>query len=204
MPDDTTENATEEPELAPYLIEGSRSSRARCKTCRRKIDKGVLRLGIMIEGPFGQGYMWHHLTCAAKRRFEDVEEAYGAKCWDEAVEVPDLDELAQLREKAAQAKAEKKEAPYVERAPSARSKCKHCDEGIDKGELRVVLLREVVFGRQIRGTPINVHARCVAAEIRGEDCLTEVEGFEEAVNANSRGADPADIAEALTAIGELG
>jgi hypothetical protein len=201
MPEDTPEN---EEQLAPYLIEGSRSSRAGCKSCRRKIDKGVLRLGILIEGPFGQGYLWHHLTCAAKRRFEDVEQAYAAEAWGEGVEVPSLEELGQLREKAAQAKAEKKQAPYVERAPSGRSKCKHCEGAIEKGELRVVLLREIVFGRQIRGTPINVHTRCVAAEIRAEDCMTEVEGFEEAVHANSSGTDPADIAEALTAIGELG
>jgi hypothetical protein len=198
------ENTAEEPELAPYKIEGSRSNRAGCKTCRRKIDKGVLRLGVRIEGPFGQGYLWHHLTCAAKRRFEDVEEAYEARAWEDGVEVPSLDELSKLREKASQAKAEKREAPYVERAPSGRSKCKHCEGAIEKGELRVALLREVVFGRQIRGTPINVHTRCVAAEIRAEDCLTEIEGFEQAVHANTRGLEPGDIAEALTAIGELG
>ncbi len=198
------ENPTEEPELAPHKIEPSRSNRSRCRSCRRTIDKGALRLGVMIEGPFGQGYLWHHLSCAAKRRFEDVEEAYQAQAWEQGVEVPDLGELRALSEQAVEAKAARKLAPYVERAPSGRSKCKHCEGLIEKGELRVVLLREVVFGRQVRGTPINVHTRCASAEIRAEDCLTEIEGFEESVHANSRDADPADIAEALTAIGDLG
>ena len=34
----------EEESLPPYVIEGARSSRSKCKTCRRKIDKDVLRL----------------------------------------------------------------------------------------------------------------------------------------------------------------
>ena len=59
-----------EPKLAAYVIEGARSSRSRCKSCRRKIDKGVLRIGVLIEGPYGTGYLWHHLRCAARRQFE--------------------------------------------------------------------------------------------------------------------------------------
>ena len=95
-------------------------------------------------------------------------------------------------------------APYIERAPSGRAKCKNCGEPIELDSLRVVLLREIVFGRQVRGTPINVHPGCVAAELRAEDCLTEIDGFEEAVHANSRDTDPADIVAGLEAIGDLG
>ena len=77
-PDASTqgESPAEEPELPPYKIESARSSRSRCRTCRRKIDKDKLRLGILLEGPYGTGYLWHHLTCAAKRRADDVEAAY--------------------------------------------------------------------------------------------------------------------------------
>ena len=75
--------ATEKP-LPAYVIEGARSSRSRCKTCRRKIDKGGLRIGMLIEGPYGTGYLWHHLRCAARRRFEQVQEAYEAEAWKEA------------------------------------------------------------------------------------------------------------------------
>jgi len=199
-PDDST---TEEPELPPYKIEAARSSRSRCRTCRRKIDKDVLRLGILLEGPYGTGYIWHHLNCAAKRKADDVVAAYEEQAWEEGVQVPPLEELKKLKEKAEEAKAKRKEAPYVERAPSGRSKCKHCEQLIEKDALRVALLREVSFGNQVRGTPINVHPGCVAGEIRAEDCLTEIEGFEQALNANSKDADPADIVRALEAIGEL-
>jgi len=199
-PDDST---AEEPELPPYKIEAARSSRSRCRTCRRKIDKDNLRLGILLEGPYGTGYLWHHLTCAAKRRSDDVEAAYEEKAWAEGVEVPPIEELRKLKEQAAEAKAKRKEAPYVERAPSGRSRCKHCGETIEKDALRIALLREVTFGNQVRGTPINVHPQCVASEIRAEDCATEIEGFEEALNTNSKGVDPADIVRALEAVGSL-
>ncbi len=206
--DDPTTDAPQgeapEPELPQYNIEQARSSRSRCRTCKRKIEKDVIRIGILLEGPYGTGYLWHHLNCAAKRRADDVEAAYEAQAWTEGLEVPSLESLRALREKAEQAKAERKEAPYVERAPSGRAKCKHCEELIEKDSLRVALLREVTFGQQVRGTPINVHPRCVAAEIRAEDCVTEIDGFDEALRANSRGMDDAAIQAALTEIGDLG
>ena len=49
----------EKQELSAYVIEGARSSRSRCKICRRPIEKGTLRIGYLIEGPFGTGYLWH-------------------------------------------------------------------------------------------------------------------------------------------------
>ncbi len=193
----------DEPELPPYHIEAARSSRSRCRTCRRKIDKGKLRLGILLEGPYGTGYLWHHLTCAAKRRADDVEAAYAKRAWDEGVEVPPLDELKSLKEQADEARAKKKEAPYIERAPSARSKCKHCGDPIAKDAFRVALLREIVFGNQTRAMPINVHPHCVAAEIRADDCVTETDGFATAVRTNSRGLETAELERALAEVGEL-
>jgi hypothetical protein len=201
----------EEPEieeqLPPYIIEGARSGRSKCKTCRKKIDMDVLRMGILIEGPYGTGYMWHHLKCAARRQFDKVEEAYELKAWEEAktppTGVPELTELSKLKEEAAKKKAERKEIPHVELAPSGRSKCKHCDEPIEKDSLRVVLGRDVEFGRQMRSAPINVHPRCVAAEIMAEDCGTEIEGFADAVRANSEGVDESQINAVLAEVGEL-
>jgi ribosomal protein L37AE/L43A len=191
-----------EPELAPYLIESARSSRSKCRTCRRKIEKGKLRLGILLEGPFGTGYLWHHLTCAAKRRIDDVEAAYAQPAFEDGLEVPPLSELQALMEKAEKAREARKEPPYVERAPSGRSKCKHCGEAIAKDALRVVLAREVSFGSQVRAAPIAVHTECVSEELGSEDCLTEPDGFEEKLRQNSE-IESSAVDEALAAIGDL-
>ncbi len=191
-----------EPELAPYLIEEARSSRSRCRTCRKKIEKGKLRLGIVLEGPYGSGYIWHHLNCAAKRRLEDVEAAYAQPAFDEGLKVPSIEKLRGLQEKAEKERAERKELPYVEKAPTGRSKCKHCGEGIEQDSFRVVLGREVEFGSQVRTGPINVHAKCVVDELDAEDCATAVEGFAEALHAHS-GLDAATVDAALVEIGPL-
>jgi len=198
-----TEQSSEAPELPPYAIEAARSSRSRCRSCKRKIDKDKLRIGVLLEGPYGTGYLWHHLTCAAKRRFEDVEAAYAAGAFAPDLEVPPLEELRKLKEEAEVAKQQKREAPWAERAPSGRSRCKHCGEVIEQGAFRVTLLREVRFGNQVRGGPIAVHPRCVAAELRAEDCMTEVDGFEEAVRANTPDLAEEEGAELFAQIGEL-
>lgn len=201
-PDEPVPDEPVEEELAPYRIEGARSSRSKCKTCKRAIDKGLLRLGVLIEGPFGTGYLWHHLTCAAKRRPDDVEEAYRAECWDEGVKVPPIEDLRQLKDKAEKKRAEKKEAPYVERAPTGRSKCVQCSEPVGQGEWRVVVLRSVEFYNQVRSGPIKVHPGCVADALRQPDSATEAEGFAEAVHRNSRLPDT-EVDDALAQIGAL-
>jgi len=194
-------SAAPEPELAPYLIEAARSSRSKCRTCRRKIEKGKLRLGILLEGPYGTGYLWHHLTCAARRRIEDVEAAYAQKAFEDGLSVPSLAKLQALKEKAEEERATRKDPPYVERAPSDRSKCKHCGDTIAKDALRVVLAREIAFGSQVRMTPIKVHAACVQAALQSEDCLTEIDDFEAQLRQNSD-LEPSIIDEALAAVGD--
>ena len=191
-----------EPELAPYLLESARSSRSKCRTCKRKIDKDTLRLGILLEGPYGTGYLWHHLTCAARRRLEDVEAAYAQQAFAPDLQVPPLSELQGLKEKAEKARAERRELPYVERAPSGRSKCKSCGKAIDQDALRVVLAREAAFGNQVRATPINVHPECVHAELESEDCMTEADGFGAQLRQNST-LEPSVVDEALAAVGDL-
>lgn len=199
---DRAPDATAESELAPYLIESARSSRSRCRTCKRKIEKGKLRLGILLAGPFGTGYLWHHLTCAARRRIEDVEAAYKQPAFEQELDVPPLAALQALRGKSEKRREQRKDPPYVERAPTGRSTCKHCGKAIDKDALRVVLAREVAFGSQVRSGPINVHPECVAAELDEEDCVTEADGFAAAVRQRSD-IDPAAVDEALTAVGDL-
>lgn len=191
----------------PYVIENARSGRARCKTCRRVIPKGQLRLGILIEGPYGVGYLWHHLKCAARRQFDRVEEAYGLQAWNEAKDpprrVPSLDELRRHAEKAEERRKTRRDPPFVEEDPSGRARCKQCGEAIPKGSIRVVLGKRVQFGNQVRTSPIHVHPRCVATAIGEEDSATEAAGLADALRA-SRGEVPAERVEAtLAEIGPL-
>lgn len=196
-----------ETELPPYVIEGARSGRSKCKSCRRAINKGTLRIGFLIEGPFGAGYLWHHLTCAGRRHFERVEEAYGLEAWRAAKEppgkLPELEELRALQEQAEQRRRQRKQIPYAEIAPTGRAKCKRCGETLEKGTLRITLGREVEFGNQVRIGPINVHPRCVAREMRADDCGTAIEGFAEALRANSEDVAPERLDAVLREIGEL-
>jgi len=194
-------------QLPNYVIEGARSNRSKCKVCRRAINKGTLRLGLLIEGPYGTGYLWHHLKCAARSRFESVEQAYEQQAWKEAKhppeKVPALDELKKFREEAEDRKKNRKTIPYVEVAPSARSKCKRCQEPIEKGALRVILGRGIYFGNQVRTSPIMVHPRCVTDELQAEDCMTEIGGFEALLRANTTDVSSDGLGELMAQIGEL-
>lgn len=200
---DAEETPEVEKQLAPYLIEYARSSRSKCKTCKKAIDKGVARIGVLIEGPFGTGYLWHHLTCLARRQIETVEEAYAGDYTAAGVNRPPIEELRKLAEAAEEKRKEKQEAPYVERASTGRSKCQQCGEPIAEGAFRVVVLRSVEFYGQVRNGPIKVHAKCVAAALAAENSATEVDGFADAVRANSR-ISSEDVESALSEIGELG
>jgi len=196
-----------EPQLPPYIIEGARSSRSRCKLCRRKIDKGALRIGYFIEGPYGTGYLWHHLKCSARRHFERVEEAYQQEAWNAAKEppqkLPPLEQLRELQTQADDRKRARKQIPYAEIAPSARSKCKNCGEPIEKGAFRIALGRGVSFGTQERVAPVNVHPTCVAAEMNTPECVTESESFAEALRENSQDVASERIDTLLAEIGSL-
>jgi hypothetical protein len=160
-------------------------------------------MGVRIVGPFGPGYLWHHLNCAAKRQMERVEEAYRLLGPDPGFQVPPLDELRLMVEKAEKKKRKQKTVPYVEKAPTGRSRCKHCGQGIGKGAFRIAVLRKVEFYGQVRHGPVNVHPACVAAELATEDSATESDTLFESLRTNSRGMDPADIERAIQQIGEL-
>ncbi|MFQ5718575.1 MAG: hypothetical protein ACE5IK_03410 [Acidobacteriota bacterium] len=193
-------------ELPPYVIEGARSSRSKCKSCRRTIKKDVLRLGILFDGPYGTGYLWHHLTCAARRRAEELEAAYAAEAWNAAkvvpAKIPSLDELRQSAAEVDARRQKRRDLPYAEIDPSGRARCKQCGELLPKGALRVVLGREVEFGNQTRVGPVNVHPACVAQALTADDCATTAEDLQAELGAHSD-LSPQQIADVLAAIDPL-
>ncbi len=197
----------EEKKLPPYVIEAARSSRSKCKTCRKNIEKDKLRLGVLVEGGFyGPGYIWHHLTCAAKRRMEQVEEAYEQEAWKRAQvvpeKVPSLEELRELKEKAEEKKAQQKQFPFVEVDPSGRARCKACNQPIEKGSLRVVLAKEVTFGSQTRTSPFAVHPKCTVAGLENPEVVTEREDLRGQLLAHS-GLEAAKIDQVMALVGEI-
>ena len=202
----------EEPEdLPPYVIENARSGRSKCKTCQRKIDAAVLRIGVLVDGRFGQGYMWHHLNCGAKRLMDQVEEAYEQESWANAKVPPDpedLPTLEKLREIAAKAEVErekkekeKKVIPYAEIAPSNRSKCKQSGELIPKGAVRIVLGMQAHFGNQVRTSAYAVLPAYLEQALMEPDMGTEEEGLAEALRENSRDIDPDSLEQAIAEAG---
>jgi hypothetical protein len=201
---DGVDEAADQPE---YIIEGARSGRSRCKTCRRQIEKGGLRLGVLIEGPFGTGYLWHHLACAARRMFDRVEEAYEAEAWANAktppANLPELVELRALRAKAEERQKQRKTIPYAELSPSGRARCRQCDEPLPKGEVRIVVGQLIEFGSQTRVGPRPVHPRCVAEALEAPDSATEKQGLAERLRANSGELPVTALDAAIEAIGPL-
>lgn len=204
------EDETDEP-LPPYIIERARSARSKCKTCQKKIDKDALRLGVLVEGPFGAGHMWHHLNCAAKRMLDKVEEAYAGEAWSAAkvpvdpADLPSLEELKVVAEKAAadreKREKEKKTIPYAEIAPSNRSKCKQSGEPIPKGAVRIVLGKEAHFGNQVRTAPFAVLPVHLQAALDDPDIPHDAAALAEELRENSRGVDPDSLEEAIVEAG---
>lgn len=185
----------EEGPLPPYILEAARSGRSKCKVCSRKIDLGAVRLGVLVDGRYGPGYMWHHVNCAAKRMLDRVEEAYQLEAWEagkeplDPDELPSLEKLRGVAEKAAaereKRERERKTIPYAEIAPSNRSKCKQSGESIPLGAVRIVLGMEAHFGSQTRTSAYAVLPQHVQAALDEPEMGTERDGLAEALRENS-------------------
>jgi hypothetical protein len=141
----------------PDRIELATSGRARCRACRRAIDKGSERFAEAVPNPAAEGESQHyyHLACAAERRAKPF-----------AGLLPALDpprpDLAPLADVAALTLAHHRleRLGSLERAKSARAACRHCREPIEKETWRVAL-QPIEDGRL--GTWGFVHLTCVAS-----------------------------------------
>lgn len=173
-------------QLAPFNIEKARSSRSKCKVCKRAIEKDMPRIGVLLEGPYGTGYLWYHIPCLAKRDLAKVEEAYAGDYTQPGVEKPPIEELRAEAAKAQQKKAEK-QAGAVRRARVDGSFEVRAVQGAHRGgAFRFGLLQSVEFYGQVRNAVIKVHADCVANALNEANAATEIDSFYDDVRANSR------------------
>lgn len=172
------------------IIEESKSARATCRSCRQKIEKGVLRFGEEVPNAFdpeaGPAYAWHHLLCAAKKKPGAVKTALEAF----SGEVP---QRAELDAVLAEAQESVKTFPYAERASTGRSKCQACGEPIAKDELRIAFEREVDRGGFSQPGAGYLHTGCAAGHMNDPELLKKV-------LENSKGLADADREELTAAI----
>jgi hypothetical protein len=149
-------------------IEEAKSGRASCRTCKKTIAKGELRLGIEAANAFGDtpSMQWHHLACAATKLPAELKEALTAYVG----EVPDRAELDKtMADSIAKGHAKPGGLPYADKAPTGRAKCMQCSEPIAKDALRVAVERELEVGGVPQTGAGYLHPACVAAHVEAKE-----------------------------------
>jgi hypothetical protein len=146
------------------VIEEAKSGRASCRTCRKAIAKGELRLGVETQTQFSDtpSMQWHHLPCAATKLPDELKAALA----DYPGEVPNRAEIDAAIEQAGKKAAAKPAGhPYVDRAPTGRARCMQCEQPIEKAAFRVAVERELEIGGNVtRGTGY-LHPGCVVENL---------------------------------------
>lgn len=171
------------------VIEEAKSGRASCRTCKKTIGKGELRLGVEVQTQFSDtpSMAWHHVLCAAGKLPAELKEALAAYEGD----VPNRAELEKAMEDAIKKGGAKPGGfPYTDRAPTGRAKCMQCEAAIEKGTFRVAVEREVDTGAFQTRSAGYLHPRCVAENL--ENVGGSVEDLVEGLRTNSRIA-PEDL-----------
>ena len=107
------------------VIEEAKSGRASCRTCKKPIAKGELRLGVEQVTQFSDtpSMQWHHLLCAAAKLPAELkaalDEFHGT--------VPNRAELdTTMADALKKGNAKPGGFPYIDRAPTGRAKCIQC------------------------------------------------------------------------------
>lgn len=139
----------------PYSCEYSKSGRASCKKCKEKIDKGIVRLAVMVQSPFFDGRQpnWHHYECfflryhpAGPEEFSNFEHLKyeDQKRMEQSIKEAKNGPVGKSNStKKRKANAGGDPAPAgsgdfsVEYSKSNRAACKLCEEKIAKSVIRI-------------------------------------------------------------------
>jgi ribosomal protein L37AE/L43A len=165
------------------VIEEAKTGRASCRTCRKAIAKGELRLGVETQTQFSDtpSMQWHHLPCAAAKLPVELK----AGLAEYAGPVPNRAELDAAMEGAARkASAKPGDFPYVDRAPTGRARCMQCGQSIEKGAFRVAVERELEVGANVTRGAGYLHPGCASQNL--ESSGGSLDDLIEGVRTNSR------------------
>lgn len=176
-----------------HLVEVAKTGRATCRGCGAKVEKGVLRFGEEVPNVFaeegGTAHRYWHLVCAAKKMANELRDTLQSFA-DEVPERAALDALI--------AEHVHPDYPYAERAPNGRARCRVCQEGIKKDQLRVVFERAFDAGMGMTRSAGYMHAACTMrygdAEKLGREALSAM------LRAHSK-ISAADVEEVVVALG---
>ena len=165
------------------LIEEAKSGRAACRTCKKPIAKGELRLGIETPNQFGDtpSLQWHHLLCAAGKLPAELKAAMA----DYSGTIANKAELDKAMDDAIKGgKAKPGGYPHVDKAPTGRAKCMECSEAIAKDSWRVAVEREIDIGGNTSRSAGYLHPACIGSNL--ENVGGDKGEFVEQLRANSR------------------
>ena len=176
-----------------HLVEVAKTGRATCRGCGEKVEKGALRFGEEVPNVFaeegGISHRYWHLACAAKKMANELRVALQSF----EGEVPERAALDALI-----AEHTHPDYPYAERAPNGRARCRVCQEGIKKEQLRVVFERVFDAGMGLTRSAGYLHPACTMrygdAEKLGREAL------DAALRAHSKLSE-ADLQEVAKALG---
>jgi hypothetical protein len=153
-----------------HTIEPATSGRAKCRGCGRNIKKDELRFGERLPNPFADGgdmTLWFHPLCAAFKRPEALAEVIGDSS------LPSREQLEQIIEVGI-AHRRVVRVDGIQRAPSARARCRQCREPIVKDDWRIPL---AFFEDGMFNASGYVHAGCATGYFGTAELIDRIVHF---------------------------
>ena len=154
-----------------HIIEPAASGRAKCRGCGQAIAKGELRFGERLPNPFaddGDMTLWFHILCAAYKRPESIGEVIDGSGVEDEASLKKIIEFGIEHRRVARVNG-------IQKAPSARARCRSCREPIAKGDWRIPL---VYFDDGMFSASGYVHVGCVAEYFETTDIVDRILLFE--------------------------
>jgi len=154
-----------------HTIEPASSGRAKCRGCGQAIAKGELRFGERLPNPFaddGDMTLWFHPRCAAYKRPESLAEVLEGSGVDNEEALKAIIDFGIQHRRTLRVNG-------IQRSPSARARCRSCEEPIVKDDWRIPL---VIFDDGMFNASGYVHLSCVSGYFETTDILDRIRHFE--------------------------